>query len=65
MKRKQKSVVMTVIEAGQRLGLSRCGAYEAAARGEIPIIRIGRLLKVPKVAFERMLHDAGKRKPAA
>ena len=28
-------------------------SYEAAARGEIPTIRIGRLLKVPKIAFDR------------
>lgn len=47
--------VITVPEAGARLGLGRNGAYEAAARGEIPTIRIGRLLKVPKIAFERML----------
>lgn len=28
-------------------GLGRNGAYDAAKRGEIPTIRIGRLLKVP------------------
>jgi hypothetical protein len=48
-------VVYDVPEAGAKLGLSRNGSYEAAARGEIPTIRIGRLLKVPKVAFDRML----------
>ncbi|MDG4908121.1 helix-turn-helix domain-containing protein [Mesorhizobium sp. WSM4898] len=48
-------LVMTVPEAGAKLGLGRNAAYEAAARGEIPTIRIGKLLKVPKVAFERML----------
>jgi len=56
---------MTVPEAGEMLGLSRGGSYEAAARGEIPTIRIGRLLKVPKVAFDRMLEAATSRKPAA
>jgi excisionase family DNA binding protein len=63
---KGAQAVMTVQEAGEKLGLSRGASYDAAARGEIPTIRIGRLLKVPKVAFERMLENAGgTRKPAA
>ena len=61
----KQTAVMTVPEAGEMLGLSRGGSYEAAARGEIPTIRIGRLLKVPKVAFDRMLEAATSRKPAA
>jgi hypothetical protein len=55
-----ESLVYDVPEAGAKLGLSRNGSYEAAARGEIPTIRIGRLLKVPKVAFERMLEMSAK-----
>jgi excisionase family DNA binding protein len=52
-------VVYTVPEAGRLLGLSRNGSYEAAKRGDIPTIRIGRLLLVPKVPFHRMLELAG------
>jgi hypothetical protein len=52
-------VVYDVPEAGAKLGLSRAGSYDAAARGEIPTIRIGRLLKVPRIAFDRMLEQAG------
>jgi excisionase family DNA binding protein len=52
-------LVLDVPEAGRKLGLSRNAAYEAAARGEIPTIKIGKLLKVPKVAFDRMLEQAG------
>lgn len=37
-------LVYTVPEAGRLLGLSRNGSYEAAKRGDIPTIRIGRLL---------------------
>jgi len=59
------SVVMTVPEAGRKLGLGRNAAYEAAARGDIPTIKIGKLLRVPKVAFDRMLESAGQQKPAA
>jgi excisionase family DNA binding protein len=51
---------MTVPEAGARyFGLSRNGAYEAARRGELPVIRIGWLLRVPVAALERMLDRAG------
>jgi excisionase family DNA binding protein len=46
---------MSVTEAGKYLGLSRNSAYAAAARGEIPTIRVGKLLRVPVPAFERML----------
>jgi excisionase family DNA binding protein len=53
-------VVMTVEEAGAKLRLGRNAAYEAAARGEIPTIRIGRLLRVPTAAFNRMLEQPSK-----
>jgi hypothetical protein len=36
-------------------GLSRNGSYDAAKRGEIPVIKVGRLLRVPVVAMERRL----------
>jgi excisionase family DNA binding protein len=39
-------------------GLSRNAAYEAVKRGEIPVIRIGRLLRVPVKALEQMLEQA-------
>jgi excisionase family DNA binding protein len=48
-------LVYTVPEAGRLLGLGRNAAYEVAKRGEIPTLRIGRLLLVPKVPFHRML----------
>jgi hypothetical protein len=50
---------LSVPEAGQTyFGLGRGASYEAARRGELPVIRIGRLLRVPVVAMERMLADA-------
>lgn len=36
-------------------GLSLKGSYDAARRGDIPTIRIGRLLKVPTSALRRQL----------
>jgi len=39
---------LTVPEAGRRyFDLGRNASYEAARRGDIPTIRIGRLLRVP------------------
>ena len=51
--------VMTVPEAGKILGLGRNASYAAAQRGDIPTIRLGKLLRVPCVAFDRMLEQAG------
>ena len=57
--RKDEIKTLDVPEAGRRyFGLSRGGTYAAAARGEIPVVKIGRLLRVPVVALERMLADA-------
>ena len=51
-----KPLTMTVPEAGKKyFGLSRDSSYRAAERGEIPTIRIGRLLRVPVRAMERLL----------
>lgn len=47
---------LTVPEAGKiYFGLSRNAAYEAARRGQLPVIRIGRRVRVPIVAMERLL----------
>jgi excisionase family DNA binding protein len=50
---------LTVQEAGNILGISRSTAYEAVRRGELPVIRIGRRLVIPRVAVERLLKQAG------
>jgi hypothetical protein len=51
---------LTVPEAGRRyFDLSRNASYEAARRGDIPTIKIGRLLRVPVGAMERKLEEAG------
>lgn len=47
--------VYTIPEAGRVLRIGRSAAYEAARRGEIPTVRIGRSLRVPRLALERML----------
>ena len=52
-------LTMTVEEAAVVLGISRATAYDAVSRGEIPCIRIGRRILIPKVALERLLDGAG------
>jgi hypothetical protein len=52
---------VSVPEAGRKwLGIGRNASYEAARRGDIPTIRIGRLLRVPVVALERKLEEVGR-----
>ncbi|MBR1241581.1 helix-turn-helix domain-containing protein [Bradyrhizobium sp. AUGA SZCCT0274] len=49
-------LTLSVPEAGKRyFDLSRNAAYAAAARGEIPTLRIGKLLRVPVRALDQML----------
>jgi excisionase family DNA binding protein len=52
-------LVYGVPEAGAMLGLSRNSSYAAAKRGDLPTIKIGKLIRVPKAAFDRMLAQAG------
>jgi hypothetical protein len=47
---------ISVPDAGKRYyGLSRNGSYAAARRGEIPVIKVGRLKRVPVRAMEAKL----------
>ncbi len=52
---KEDSLTWTVTECANRLGIGRNSAYEAIARGEIPAVKIGKRLLVPKAALEKML----------
>ena len=48
---------LTVDEAAEILGIGRNSAYDAIRRGEIPAVRLGRRLLVPRRALERLLWD--------
>ena len=50
--------VMSVPEAGQRLGLSPKASYDAAARGTFPVIRNGRRKWVSVAEFDAWLAGA-------
>jgi Helix-turn-helix domain len=60
----ENTLTMSVPASGKKyFGLSRNGAYDAAKRGEIPTIKIGRLLRVPIRALEAMLDRASEPAP--
>jgi excisionase family DNA binding protein len=48
-------LTISVPEAGRRLGIGRNAAYDAARRGELPVLRLGRRLVVPLAALDRKL----------
>lgn len=50
---------ITIPEAAEVLGIGRTAAYDAARTGQIPVIKIGKRLLVPKTALDRMLSEAG------
>ena len=51
----EKKLCYTVPEAAQMLGFSRNFGYELARTGQIPILRFGTRMLVPKAAFDKML----------
>jgi hypothetical protein len=59
MEDNDRPLTMSVPAAGKRYyGLEREGSYAAAKRGDIPTVRVGRLLRVPVRAMERKLDSA-------
>lgn len=55
-------LTMTIAEVAKALGISRALAYDLARRDELPVkvLRIGqKRLLVSRVAFERVMNDAG------
>jgi excisionase family DNA binding protein len=50
-----RALTLSIHQAAAMLGIGRNQAYEAARRGELPIIKIGRRILVPRAQLERML----------
>ena len=55
---KVNSLTLSVAEAGLQLGLGRSLMYEAIRSKQIPSIRIGRRILIPRVALEGLLEGA-------
>jgi excisionase family DNA binding protein len=54
----REPLVLTVAEAATLLGVSRAFAYELVARGQLPVLRLGRRIVIPKAALFQMVDAA-------
>ena len=54
---KSQDWVFTVDEMAELLRISRPTAYEAVKKGQVPHIRVGRRILIPRVAPEEMLRN--------
>jgi len=52
-----QKLTLTVNEAAKMLGIGRQLAYDKVKTGEIPVIKIGRRLLVPRSALEKLLAE--------
>ncbi len=50
---------LTIPEVAAELGIGRSLAYALAAQGEIPVLRLGKRLVVPRARFISWLQDGG------
>jgi excisionase family DNA binding protein len=50
-----EKLTFSVAEAAAMLGLSRNAAYQGCQNGQIPCIKIGKRLLVPKAALAKLL----------
>jgi excisionase family DNA binding protein len=61
----EERLVYTVAEAGELLGISRAFAYELVARGDLPVICLGRRRLVPKAALLALVGQCQVEEPRA
>jgi excisionase family DNA binding protein len=50
-------LLLKATEAGILLGLGRSKVFAMVAAGELPVIRIGRSVRIPRQALERWIRD--------
>lgn len=55
----QTKLTLTVAEAAAILHISRGSAYEAVRQRQIPSVRFGRTIRIPRAALERLLEQPG------
>jgi excisionase family DNA binding protein len=47
--------VLSVKQVMRDLGLSKTAVYDAISRKELPSIRVGRRILIPRIPYERMV----------
>jgi len=57
-----KSLAFSASEVAKLLGVSKNTVYEATHKGQIPSIRWGKRILIPRVALTKMLEEAGNAK---
>jgi excisionase family DNA binding protein len=63
MDKQVPNATLSVDEAHALIGkenISRGGFYNALNRGEVPNVRLGKRILIPRHAFERWLESAGR-----
>jgi len=55
-------LTFTVDETRRKLGLSRGLIYQAIREGQIPSLRIGRRILIPRAALEKLLANPGNKR---
>ncbi len=58
-KSQSNKLVLTIEEIANLLGLSRSSTYEAVRKGQIPSIRIGKRIIIPRTALIKILSSVG------
>lgn len=53
----EDKLTLSIEEAAKLLGIGRNLCYDRVKTGEIPVIKIGRRLLVPKKALEKLLAE--------
>lgn len=52
----QEKATLTVEEMAKYLGIGRSKAYEIAKERVVPILRMGRAIRIPKKALDDWIH---------
>ena len=60
-----QALLLTVAEAAELLKISPNTAYELIRQGRIPVIRLGRIIRIPRFGLEQWIaREAGLPEPA-
>jgi excisionase family DNA binding protein len=54
----EKSTFMRPVEAAAEFRISKSKIYDMLAKGELPSIRLGGVLRIPRAAIERLAAEA-------
>lgn len=51
----EATLTMSVKEAAEQLGVSRSHVYDLVAQEHLPAVRLGRRVRIPRVAIEGLI----------